>query len=429
MRPGVGRLASGLTVQALHLPATRACTCAIAVEAGSRTEGAAENGVAHFVEHLLLRGGRSYPTSRDVRVAAQRIGASLNGYVTHDLVLLHVTTRVEHALSAVDLLTDIVGQPAFDPRIAEIERDVVLDEIAQRREEPHVIADELLDAALFGAHPLGRPVTGSTETVRELTAADGLGFHARRYLPQQTIVILAGDVSRMPADTELAVLLDRLKGEPHEDRLEPAPRRQPDRLVATSSSSRSLIRLGFPLQLEVKDPSNRAALHVLASLLGSPLASRLSDDLRERRGMCYSTTASLRLAADVAVLIVSAEVASTRSREAIDALHENVERLATDPPSEEEVERARQYTTGRRILALEQSRAVAQYAARQWVLYGAPADSEEAVTSIDRVTADHVAAIIEAVPTEFALACVGPDKDGWASRQPGSHRASPTAPR
>src|ERR1700724_1603902 len=123
--------ANGLPVHAIELPGTRALTVLVAFDAGARNERPEENGMAHFLEHLVFKGGEKYPSYRAVNEAAERVGAVLNAYTSHDLVAFHITVRAERALEAADLLTDFVGRPRIDADELERERGVVVQEIAR----------------------------------------------------------------------------------------------------------------------------------------------------------------------------------------------------------------------------------------------------------------------------------------------------------
>ena len=367
-----------------------------------------ENGVAHLLEHMVFRGGARYPTPHAVSAAVARLGGYLNGYITHDLVAYHATVRCDDAPAALDLLTDIVGKPRLDPADVDVERRVAVDEIARRRERPEVVADELLDRAAFGDHPLGRAVVGREEVVRGLTAEDLRGFRGRAYAPHRGVAVLVGDLRVVPSE-QLTTLLERIPqigsdAEPQRA----APEAANGRLAEQRGDGRSRLRLAYRVPIDVGENRSRAAFKVLASILGGSVGSRLYDDLRVRRGLCYSVFAVARTAADAALLTLSAEVGSDHSRETLTLMREHVERLRSEPPSEREVEDACRYLAGRRLLALEQTRAVARYVARERILYGCRVDPEDAVRSIEGVTSDDVARVARTLPDDFAFACVGP---------------------
>src|ERR1700728_2110023 len=142
--------ANGLPVHRIAVPGTRALTVLVAFDAGARTERPEENGMAHFLEHLVFKGGVKYPNYRAVNEAAERIGAVLNAYTSHDLVAFHITARSQRALEAADLLTDFVGRPRIDQEEMDRERGVVVQEIARADDQPSMMAEHLIDPAGFG---------------------------------------------------------------------------------------------------------------------------------------------------------------------------------------------------------------------------------------------------------------------------------------
>ena len=176
-------LSNGLPLYRIAVEGTRSTTILVAFDAGARTEREDENGMAHFLEHLVFKGGEKYPTYRDVNEAAERIGAVLNAYTSHDLVAFHITARSNKALEAADLLTDFVGRPKIDGEELNRERGVVVQEIARANDQPAVMAEHLIDEAAFGDHPLGRPVLGPAEHIRDTFTRSG----AQRRLRKATI--------------------------------------------------------------------------------------------------------------------------------------------------------------------------------------------------------------------------------------------------
>src|SRR6516165_1786824 len=147
-------LKNGLPLFRIAVEGTRSLTLLVAFDAGARTERPEENGMAHLLEHLVFKGGEKYPTYRDVNEAAERNGAVLNAYTSHDLVAFHITARSTKGLEAADLLSDFVGRPTIDPEELDKERGVVIQEIARANDQPAAQAEHLIDEAVFGDHPL-----------------------------------------------------------------------------------------------------------------------------------------------------------------------------------------------------------------------------------------------------------------------------------
>src|ERR687898_3028115 len=159
-------LPNGLPIHRVAIEGTRALTVLVAFDAGARTERPEENGMAHFLEHLVFKGGQKFDDYRKVNETAERMGGSLNAYTSHDLVAFHITARAEAAMEAIDLLTDFVGRPRIDADELDRERGVVIQEIQRYKDQPAAVAEELIDRAGFGDHPLGRTVLGPEEHLR-----------------------------------------------------------------------------------------------------------------------------------------------------------------------------------------------------------------------------------------------------------------------
>src|ERR671913_2274865 len=202
-------LPNGLPLYRVDLPGTRAVTVLVAFEAGARTEKPEENGMAHFLEHLVFKGGEKYDDYRKVNETAERMGGSLNAYTSHDLVAFHITVRAEAALEAIDLLTDFVGRPKIDAEELDRERGVVIQEIQRYKDQPSMVAEELIDVAAFGDHPLGRPVLGPEEHLRTFTREAIVAFRSRQWVGSRGGAFLVGNLSEVPEDSELAEAFGR----------------------------------------------------------------------------------------------------------------------------------------------------------------------------------------------------------------------------
>jgi predicted Zn-dependent peptidase len=400
-------LANGLPLYRVNIPGTRAVTMLVAFDAGARCEAPEENGMAHFLEHLVFKGGQKYPTYRDVNQAAEAIGAVLNAYTSHDLVAFHITARAERTAEAADLLTDFVGQPRIDPEELERERGVVVQEIARANDQPAVMAEHLIDQAAFGDHPLGRPVLGPAEHIRERFTRDGIvAFRSRRWSPARGAAFLVGNLDEAPE--EVGELFNRFPEQPPPGPCEPAPALEPRTLVKERDSSQSHLRMSYRPSIDVSDAGQRAALGIYSTLLGGSMASRLFDEIREQRGLAYSVHSLAHTYADVPVLQLSAGLDSTKCIEAFARMREIVTELREQGPTPEEVERARAYAGGARAIAFENSGAVARYGAQQVVLYGEDVDPDAAIARLDDVTLDQVREVAAGVSEDLAVACVGP---------------------
>ncbi len=405
----VSTLANGLPLYRIAVEGTRALTILAAFDAGARTEHADENGMAHFLEHLVFKGGEKYPTYRDVNEAAEGIGAVLNAYTSHDLVAFHITARSQRALEATDLLTDFVARPRIDAAEMDRERGVVVQEIARAEDQPSVQAEHLIDEAVFGDHPLGRPVLGSTEHIRDTFTRDAIvAFRSRRWSPERGGAFAVGNLEAVGDNGQLEELFGRFESRPEPESFDLAPGLVPRVLVRERDSNQSHLRLSYRPSIDVSQPRERAALAIYSTLLGGSMGSRLFDEIREQRGLAYSVSAFPHAYADVGVLQLSAGLESGKCIEAYRRMRDIVTELREDGPTEGEVERARAFAAGARAIAFENSGAVARYAAQQVIVYGEDVDPDKTIGLLDQVTFDEVREVAAGVPDELAIACVGP---------------------
>jgi predicted Zn-dependent peptidase len=364
--------------------------------------------MAHFLEHLVFKGGEKYPTYRDVNQAAEGIGAVLNAYTSHDLVAFHITARAERALDAADLLTDFVGRARIDAEELDRERGVVVQEIARANDQPAVMAENLIDEAAFGNHPLGRPVLGPTEHIRdEFTRGGIVAFRSRRWSPARGGAFVVGNLDYL-GNGQVDELFERFASEPEPAPFEPAPPLEPRILVNERDSNQSHLRMSYRPGLDTRDPRRRAALAIYSTVLGGSMASRLFDEIREQRGLAYSVHSISHAHADAPILQLSAGLESSKTIEAYRRMREIVTELREQGPTAQEVERARAYAAGARAIGFENSGAVARYAAQQVIVYREDVDPDGAIRLLDEVTYDEVVEAASRVENRLAVACVGP---------------------
>jgi predicted Zn-dependent peptidase len=399
---------NALPVHRIELPGTRALTVLVAFDAGARNERPEENGMAHFLEHLVFKGGETYPTYKDVNETAERLGGVLNAYTSHDLVAFHITVRAESAPRAIDLLTDFVGRPRLDAEELDRERGVVIQEINRAYDQPSVVAEYLIDKAAFGEHPLGRTVLGPEENLRSFSREGIVAFRERRWAGSRGGAFLAGNLEHIPPEEELLELFARFPALPQPDPYVPAPDFAPAKLVETRETNQSHLRMIYRPEIAVADVRERAALSIYATLLGGSMGSRLFEEIREKRGLAYSVYAADHAFADVPILQLGAGLESAKTVEAYSRMREIVDQLRDEGPTEEEVARARAYSAGRLVLAFENTNAVARNAANQGIVFHEEIDPDAAVAALDAVTYEEVRDIAAGVADNLAVAVVGP---------------------
>jgi predicted Zn-dependent peptidase len=404
-------LRNGLPLHRISVDGTRAVTLLIAFDAGARTERPEENGMAHFLEHLVFKGGEKYKTYRDVNEAAENNGAVLNAYTSHDLVAFHITARSTKGIEAADLLTDFVGRAALDPVELDKERGVVVQEIARYNDQPSAVAEHLIDEAVFGDHPLGRPVLGPAEHLSETFTREGIvSFRERQWSPSRGAAFVVGNLDAVGSDSELDELFERFQQAGAPQTYDPAPAHTPRVLVTERDSNQSHLRMSYRPSIDPSDPEQRAALTIYSTLLGGSMGSRLFDEIREQRGLCYSVSSFPHVYADVPILQLSSGLESGKCVEAFTRMGEIVNELREDGPTQAEVERARSYAAGARAIAFENTNAIARTAANQAIVYRQDIDPDTAIAQLDAVTFEQVREVAAGISSDYSVACVGPHK-------------------
>jgi predicted Zn-dependent peptidase len=235
-----------------------------------------------------------------------------------------------------------------------------------------------------------------------------LTFRRRQWAGSRGGAFLVGNLEHVPENSELAEAFGRFPSISGNGSYEPAPAFTPQTLVEGRESNQSHLRMSYRPAIHARDGRARAALTVYATLLGGSMGSRLFDEIREQRGLAYSVYAIDHTFADVPILQLSAGLDSSKCVEAFTRMREIVDELRTDGPSEDEVARARAYAAGRRVLAFENTNAVARHAASQTVVFGQDIDPDAAIAALDDVSYDEVMEISRGISDRLSVACVGP---------------------
>jgi predicted Zn-dependent peptidase len=403
-------LGNGLRIVELPVAGRLATAVSIAFAAGARHERPDEIGAAHFLEHMVFKGSEGHRSARELNRSAERLGTELNAQTTGDYVEFFSTVRAESAMGVIDLLTDITGAPLLEERHLESERAVILQEIADDAESPGAVADDRLIAALFGDHRLGPRTTGGATDIRHVTHAGLLAFGERQWSPEVGVVVIAGNLDHLDR-ARMNDLFLRIRDRPRPSPPPPLPpfRRRVE--VEQRDSDVAHLRLAYSVPgLDHRRLADRAAAEVYSQLLGGPAGSRLFDELREQRGLCYAIDGYLWGAdGGASLLSVDCSLLAANAREAYQAIDAVVADLGHNGPTEEEASRARSYAAGACALTFESITARADHALEVIMEYG---DHEFEpmlhLPAIESVTRGAIAQLAARVVPGPCVGCVGP---------------------
>jgi len=403
-------LPGGLRVVTEHVPGVHSASVGLWVGVGSRDEGASVAGAAHFLEHLLFK---STPTRTavDIAQAVDAVGGELNAFTTKEHTCYYAHVLDSDLEMAVDLVADVVlhGRCAVDD--VELERDVVLEEIAMRDDDPEDALGDVFLASLFGEHPIGRPVIGSVESVSSMTRNQLHSFHVRRYTPERMVVAVAGNVDH----DEVVSLVRRYFGARLVRGKAPLPPRKgtgrvpghPTMMVVNRDAEQTHLSLG--VRAPGRHWAHRWALSVLNTALGGGLSSRLFQAVRESRGLAYSVYSTVDTFADSSAFSVYAACLPERFHEVVRVTAEVLETVARDGITEAECRIAKGSMRGGLVLGLEDSGSRMNRIGRSELNYGEHRSIAHTLMQIDRVTVDEVNAVARRLLAKpYAAAVLGP---------------------
>ena len=402
-------LPNGLRVLVAPMPHTRSVSVSIYVAAGSRYETPVQAGLAHFIEHLCFKGTERHPTPQEISQAIDGVGGSINAATDRELTVFYCKVAKPHFQLAMQVLSDLVRRPLFEPEEVEKERKVVIEELAMVADSPFQLVDVLLDETLWPDQPLGRDVGGSEASVRGLTRDMTLDYLHRQYVPNNAIVAIAGAVEY---DEAVGLVSDNLGDWPRGVPAGwfPVVNGQHEARAAVKYKSTEQAHLCLAVRGLALQHPDRFGFSLLSVVLGEGMSSRLALELRERRGLAYDVHSYLSSFQDAGSLTIYAGVDPTNAESALDLLLAEMARMRDEPVPEEELSRAKELQKGRLWLRMEDTRAVSDWMGAQELLMGRVRSVDEVAALIDAVTAHDVQRIARTlfVSAQLNLAVVGP---------------------
>src|SRR3954453_1443595 len=316
---------------------------------GSSAEDEPEAGLSHLVEHMLFRGTAKY-ASVEIDQLFDAMGAELNAGTGKETTSVYARVLDVHLEEALDVMADMVWRPRFDPEELAQERQIVLEEIAMYEDDPQDKVFDVLGEAVFGDHPLGRPIIGTEEVVGGVPADDLLDFHHARYVPSNVVIAAAGNVDH-DALTEMVRTAEAGRaGFPPPALPAPPSAGEVRTMFVAKPTEQVHVCLGAPGI--ARDDDRRFALRVLDNIFGGTSSSRLFQEIREQRGLAYAVYSFQSLYAGTGQVGLYLGTRPDNVTEAVRVVGEQLDRLRAEPATEDELRRAKENVKGRVGLAL-----------------------------------------------------------------------------
>jgi predicted Zn-dependent peptidase len=397
-------LSNGLRIVTEHMPGLESAALGLWVSAGGRHETAEQNGIAHFLEHMAFKGTQRR-SALQIAEEIEDVGGYINAYTSREVTAYYARVLRDDVALALDLIADIVLNPIFDPREIEVERGVILQEIGQAADTPDDIIFDWLQEVAYPGQPLGRSILGPSERVRAFGRADFDRFVASHYGPGQLILSAAGAVDHDQivrlAETIFGHLAPSTSQAPEPGRFAPGERHE----------IKALEQAHVTLAFEAPGYRSEAfyTAQIYASALGGGMSSRLFQEIREKRGLCYSIYAQVGSYDDTGMLTIYAGTSGEDVPQLLGLTIDELKRSADDM-SEVELARARAQMKAGLLMGLESPSARAERLARLVAVWNRVPPLAETVAQIDAVTLtglrDHAMGLVGA--GQAAMALYGP---------------------
>jgi predicted Zn-dependent peptidase len=409
-------LPNGIRVVTEAMPYVRSVSLGIWIGSGSRIEQGPENGISHFIEHMVFK-GTTNRSSEEIARSVDSVGGGLDAFTSKELVSFNTKTLDEHLPFAFDIVSDLVLNPLFREEDIEKEKSVILEEIKMEADQPEFVLHETFISNFWRGHGLGKPILGTKETVKKFGKPMLFDFYDRVYSPGNILITAAGNLKH---DEIVRLVEEKFAGMPVRERPPigalPKPH-APIILKKKESLEQVHIALGvpaYPLAHAARFP-----LYVLNTVLGGGMSSRLFQNIREKQGLAYAVYSELNLFSDTGCFTVYAGTGVETAKQVVSSVIGEFRTFKNDLISHEELRRAKDHLKGSLMLSLESTSSRMSNLARQELYFDQFLSLDEMLDNIEAVTREQVQAIAdEFFRTEnIALAMLGRLSDVQVTRE------------
>jgi predicted Zn-dependent peptidase len=400
-------LSNGLTVLTESMSSVRSVSVGIWLRTGARQERVEENGISHFIEHMLFKGTLNR-SAEDIARAADSIGGHLDAFTAKETTNYSIKVLDEHLPRAFSILSDLVKNPLFEPTHITNESRVIQEEIKMVEDTPDDLVHEIFTQTYWRGHALGRPILGTRHSVRSFDRQRLVKYFRRHYTPNNFLIAAAGHIRHSQI---VDLVQQEFGGLPAGPALRSGPIPVPHpHLQVRHKKDLEQVHLCVGSPSYPQPHKNRFPAYILNSVLGGGMSSHLFQNIREKRGLAYAVFSSLSSFHDAGCLSVYAGTAADKARQVIELVLAEFCEMKSNPISQEELQRAKDYLKGSLLLSLESSTSRMGNVARQEMYFGRYISQDEIARSVDAVTAEQVLAVAQEFfhPERLAITVLGP---------------------
>jgi predicted Zn-dependent peptidase len=380
-------LPNGITIITEQMDHIRSVSLGVWLKVGSRDEQAEENGLSHFVEHMVFK-GTEHRSAEEIARQVDSIGGNMDAFTGKEMVCFNMIVLDEHLPIAVDVLSDMVLHPVFDETEVGRERGVIVEEIKMDEDNPDALVHETFMQNFYRNHALGLPILGTKDTVRKFDREKTLAYYRSKFLPENIVITAAGHVQH---DTLVNLLRKEFEALPrgtngfHGE----APKTS-SRIILRNKKSLEQVQICIGVPSYQVNHERRFVGYVLNTLLGGGMSSRLFQNVRERQGLAYAIFSELNPFKDTGCLAVYAGTSRESARKVVESVMRELREVKSGELSEDEVKRAKDQLKGSLMLSLESSMARMSNLARQEMYHDRFMGMDEIIERVQAVTRENV---------------------------------------
>ena len=383
-------LPNGVTILSEEMHGIRSVAIGVWLKTGSRHEQAETNGISHFIEHMVFKGTKNR-SALDIARQMDSIGGNMDAFTGKETICFNAKVLDEHLPIAVDVISDLVLNPIFDPKDIDREKGVILEEIKMDEDNPDYLVHEIFTQNFWKDHPLGKPILGTRETVKAFNQTSILDNFQSRFSPGSIVVSAAGSLNH---DEFVRLISDRFSG------LKPVPNGHREsapkisaKIITRNKKALEQVQLCMGVPAPYIGHEKRYVSYVMNTLLGGGMSSRLFQKVREEQGLVYSIYSDLNPYCDTGALCVYAGTSRESAPKVVQSVLDEFRKLKNELIPAEELERVKDQLKGSLMLSLESSTSRMSNLARQDMYFDRFIDQDEIIQRVEQVSAEEVCAL------------------------------------
>ena len=391
---------------------TKAVTVLVLFKVGSRYESKKENGLSHFVEHIMYKGTKKRPSTLSIARELDGVGAEFNAFTSKDYTGYYIKIHHKKIKMALDILSDILINSKFEQKEIKKEKGVIVEEINMYEDNPLIYMEEYFEETIYGDTPLGRLIAGPKENIRRFSRKDLVNYKNKFYRPNNMFIGIAGRFD----EENVTNLVKEYFNLPPTDKKIPLfkkyahSQKKPAVRIKFQDTNQVQLSLGFPgFSYFHKDIY---ALYLMAIILGGSMSSRLFINVREKKSLCYFIKAIPNIYEDTGNFFIQAGLDKTRIFEAIEIIWEELKKVKKEGVKASELRRAKDFLKGKLVLSLEESNEIASYFTKQYMLTGKLETPEKKFKKAEKVTKEDIQRVASKLfkKNQLNIAVIGPFK-------------------